>query len=576
MPDKGKEMTLLQSLLDCFSASKTMIKYVIERERNGHIEYELPLNDIKAWWQLLFSRDLVALSVAPRSHDKQLSKDALSAFVRHTVNDKNKSIVEKNLIPHLKGARCAGLISDEVSHLEHTIDLGVRAANSPWGKYSDSILSAKMKESADIQVYYEDAVRFLMQLFFEVPYKILKTDYSWFADCVDVSKDSAEKYTTTQIITVFACALILCLNVQDDPSINKNIESYISSALESPQQQRIPEERDTVAKRKPIPPAEINELVDLARHKISVYEVRELRTPLHDEDVQIIYIIIELILADYYKDILHISAGQWLNSSNELRAHDILSAYIHEWKAFLYEDYRAAFSAQMHKSESSVSSEKLYETRCSLERAMNSREKHCKITARKDANFIKNKAPQFEMGTKLDAMAVQLKKEISELKGKLHYSNLKKELASAFGPDVFNGVDQMIRENPEFKDFVYEYLLPFYDALAQDDEERVYEIQTIEGYEYLVWETLTIEGQTYSYLVSTEDAFDHAILKNEVDEDGTEYYTFPESEEEHELVFKSFALDYLMKMKRYLEKAERKKQTIEDENQKNGDYLLDR
>lgn len=231
MSETVKEKTLLQSLLDCFSASKTMIEYVFEREVNGQKRYELPLTNVVDWWKIIFSKDIVSLSIAPRSHDKQINKDTLSAFVRSIVNDKNKSVVEKNIIPHLEGTRCIDIISGEVSHLEHTIDLGVRAKYSPWVSSSDRLSSEEMKASEEVRIHYDDAVRFLMQLFCGEPYDILLNKYAWLAECIDASELNVEHYSTNQILSVFACALILCLNITEVPEINNNITTYIKSVI---------------------------------------------------------------------------------------------------------------------------------------------------------------------------------------------------------------------------------------------------------------------------------------------------------------------------------------------------------
>ena len=341
MPEIIEEKTLLQSLLDCFSSSKTVIKYVFEREINGHRKYELPLNNVVEWWRLLFSKNIVALSIAPRSHDKQLSKDALSAFVRYIVNDKNKSIVEKNMIPHFKGSHCQDLISGEVSHLEHTIDLGVRAAHSSWDLYSDTLPSEKLKESADVQIHYEDAIRFLMQLFCGTPYEILMEKYSWFAECINTSAAAIENYTSNQILTVFACALILCLNITDVSEVNKNIETYVKYVISH--HENAEDVEDGTATRKELQQREISPAtretpvsssIDVtirkAALKINLYEIQHGRKPLDESAELIIRGIIDSIMANLYDDILSVSAQLWNQFNIEQKAQAILKAYVHE------------------------------------------------------------------------------------------------------------------------------------------------------------------------------------------------------------------------------------------------------
>lgn len=346
MPEVFEEKTLLQSLLDCFASSKTVIKYVIERDLNGHKKYDLPLNNIVEWWKLLFSKNIVALSIAPRSHDKQLSKDALSAFVRYIINDKNKSIVEKNLIPHFKGPHCHDLISGEVSHLEHTIDLGVRAAYSSWDAYSDTLSGEKLKESADVQIHYEDAVRFLMQLFCGAPYEILLDRYSWFAECINTSSPEIDHYSTNQILTIFACALILCLNITEVSEVNANIESYIKSVISLPENGETHDEesaprsknenigshqrRESQSKSEKSGSSSMDATILKAALKINLYEIKHGRTPLDESAELIIKGIIDSIMADLYDDILSISAQLWNQFNIEQKAQAILKAYVHE------------------------------------------------------------------------------------------------------------------------------------------------------------------------------------------------------------------------------------------------------
>lgn len=332
MPEKNEEMTLLQSLLDCFASSRSMIKYVMEHEVKGHMRYELPLNNVVEWWKLLFSKNLVALSIAPRSHDKKLSKDTLSAFVRHVMNDKNKSVMERNMLPHLGGARYQEMITEEISHLEHTIDLGVRSAHSPWDKFSDSLSGERLKKSEDVQIYYDDAVRFLMELFLGAPYEILLRDYKWFADCVG-NMTGVEDYTQEQILATFACALILCLNVTDSPQINANIESYIRSVFEPGEKSTKEKTDSSEAVHEPEEPPDVSVMegtIKRAALKINMYELSKGRKPL-DEGVELVIDgIIDSILMDLYVDILGVSAQLWKAFDIEQKAQTILRAYVHE------------------------------------------------------------------------------------------------------------------------------------------------------------------------------------------------------------------------------------------------------
>lgn len=349
MPEKTEGKTLLKSLLDCFSSAKSIIKYVVEHEINGRKRYELPLDNVVEWWKLLFSKNIVALSIAPRSQTKQLSKDTLSSFVRYVINDKNNSVVEKNFIPHFAGPRCRDLISEEVTHLEHTLDLGVRAAHSPWDNYADSISCERMKESSEVQIHYEDALKFLMQLFMGIPYEILLKKYSWFADCISLTSDSKPvEYTSEQIISIFACALILCLNITELPQINDNIEAYIKSVLsfngdgEGPTRDEsakdsLPKEAHTSESVAIVNSdsnrTNINTTIKKAALKINLYEIQQGRKPLGVGLEPVIMDIIDSIMEDLYADILRVSAQLWQDFNIEQKAQTILKAYIHELRS---------------------------------------------------------------------------------------------------------------------------------------------------------------------------------------------------------------------------------------------------
>ena len=230
--NKSKDMTLLQSLLEIFSSSESLIRYVVEKKHNEKITYERPSKNVVEWWKLLYCKSIVALSVAPQSQDQQLSKDALSAFVRKVINDKNKSIVEKRLNPRLMSSKCGELISEEIEHLEQTIQLGVRAAHSPYDTYTLKIQEASLKHYDDVKIFIDEAIEFLEQLFFGVPLEIITKEHMWFAKTIsEPLRDRASRYTKEQILSMIACSLVLALNVSELPEINSNIEEFLRSVF---------------------------------------------------------------------------------------------------------------------------------------------------------------------------------------------------------------------------------------------------------------------------------------------------------------------------------------------------------
>ena len=232
MASNTDDVTLLQAIRDCFSSSKACIKYVSEKEINGEQVFVTFYNNWIEWWQILFSKDIVSLTIAPGSFDKKLSKDVLSVFSKGIVNDKNNYILDANIIPHLTGKRGMKLIDNEKAHLKNVIDLGVRAKNSKGANDERQISGKDLKPSSDVRLYYQDALDFLMQQFLQSPYEILKKEHPWFIDCIDdfVSKD-AEEYPEEHVITLYACALILCLNLKKTQEINDNIKRCLESVF---------------------------------------------------------------------------------------------------------------------------------------------------------------------------------------------------------------------------------------------------------------------------------------------------------------------------------------------------------
>lgn len=339
MPKKQEETTLLQSLFDCFASSKTVIRYVFERESDGHVKYTLPLNNVIDTWELVYSKSIVSLSIAPRSHSKKLSKDSLSAFTRHDFNDKNKSIVEKNILPHFSGPKCSDLLSEEVLHLNHTIDLGVRAAQSPWERYADSLPGEKLKGSEEVQIFFDDAVSFLMHLFLGEPYEILSRKYPWFARIVSpAGNPEIQRFSNQQVLSLFACALVLSLNVTDSAQINDNIDAFLRSVFSGELSGSDPEEASPPAKKEEEEPphtasasfgsAPRTDNDDVIRVASKMIHFRDKRHPKIGAEMELeIRDIIDDLEQGVYEDFFGISAKLWEEYDKKTRAQTIYNIY---------------------------------------------------------------------------------------------------------------------------------------------------------------------------------------------------------------------------------------------------------
>ena len=227
-----KRITLLQSLLKCFSDSESLIRYVVETQDKGKKVYTiLSSKSVVERWKILYCKNIVSLSIARGSHSGQLGKDALSAFTRKVVNSTNKTIVDQ-LTPRLTGPKCSKLIAEEVEHLERTIELGVRAANSPYDSYTLKIQEDSLKSLEDVQIFFDEAVELLEQLFLASPYEIINRENEWFTRAFPkLNEEKSEHYTKDQVLSLMACALILGLNVNDVPQINSNIEEFLISVF---------------------------------------------------------------------------------------------------------------------------------------------------------------------------------------------------------------------------------------------------------------------------------------------------------------------------------------------------------
>ena len=242
MSGSEKAITLLQSLFECFDNAQSLIMFVFKEEFEGRIKYTIPLKNIKDSWKLIYSKSLVTLSIAPRSHDKMLSDDALGSIKRHVINDKNKSII-KRIAPLLAKTQCSEILNEEIEHLMVTVDLGVRIKESFRGPRKsngerDYYTPNDIKTSDDVHILFDEAIHFLMGLFMDKPYEVLKLDYPWFAEIISPAENGdINSFSNEQVLAIFASALVLCFNIphkEVNPihqEINGRIDNFLRAVI---------------------------------------------------------------------------------------------------------------------------------------------------------------------------------------------------------------------------------------------------------------------------------------------------------------------------------------------------------
>ena len=118
--------------------------------------------------------------------------------------------------------------------------------------------------------------------------------------------------------------------------------------------------------------------------------------------------------------------------------------------------------------------------------------------------------------------------------------------------DPFASLNKLLDENPAFKgtfDTVYSLL----DDGGDPDEMTEVECVEIDGHDYIIAKTIEIAGNTYLYLVNEDDVMDFLVQKVIV-EDGEEYITGLDSDNEFELVQAYLQRDFLMQLKEKLKK----------------------
>ena len=220
-------ITLFESLLNCFKSSnnKQKIRYVKkEKDKNCYINIS---NNICDWWKILFSDEIVAFT---KTND-QLKDDRLSCFRRNKLDAKIKKNVKKINDQFSSESLFLGLIKGEIEHLDNTIKLAVKVAHSNWNNTLCKLDINDLTQS-NIDSFYSVALNDLCVLFFDNPFEILAEKHKWFTDIIgDKSNYCSVGFSNEQILTLYACALLLTLNVERIVQIDENIKNYLKSVF---------------------------------------------------------------------------------------------------------------------------------------------------------------------------------------------------------------------------------------------------------------------------------------------------------------------------------------------------------
>ena len=118
MNQESKIKSLLDALLRYFEDFNGEVPY-FEPTGDGSRYVEAIHGDshsILTFWELLFCQDINALSIAPRSRNRTLNKDALGALRRNVINDKSQAIIRRNYIPNFSSSRGLTVMEGQKKH----------------------------------------------------------------------------------------------------------------------------------------------------------------------------------------------------------------------------------------------------------------------------------------------------------------------------------------------------------------------------------------------------------------------------------------------------------------------------
>lgn len=240
MDQKEKLESLLDALLRYFEDFNAQTPYY-ETSADGKRYVPVIQGDnrsILAFWELLFCREIRALSIAPRSRSKSLNKDALGALRRNVINDKSKSIIQRNLIPHFSNSRGPEVMEAQKNHLLDIIERSIRAKYSkktkdPRRPEDHFIWEYDLKKKEEITVYLYRLIDLLRESFEGEPASLLDKRYHWFYQMIAqaIEEGIEDDVSEERFFAILSAALVLSLNFVQNPGVNERIQEFLMRYL---------------------------------------------------------------------------------------------------------------------------------------------------------------------------------------------------------------------------------------------------------------------------------------------------------------------------------------------------------
>lgn len=240
MNQESKIKSLLDVLLRYFEDLNGEVPYYEQtKDESRYVEaIHGDSRSILTFWELLFCEEIVALSIAPRSRNRTLNKDALGALRRNVINDKSQAIVRRNYVPHLSNSRSPEVMEAQKKHLLEMVERSVRARYSkktrdPRRPEDRFVWEKDLKSRKEVEVYLYQIIDILREAFQKEPSEILEEKYHWFYRMVQEAIDTGiqDDPSEERFFAILAATLVLSLNFVEDEGINKRIREFLTRYL---------------------------------------------------------------------------------------------------------------------------------------------------------------------------------------------------------------------------------------------------------------------------------------------------------------------------------------------------------
>lgn len=300
MNQESKIKSLLDALLRYFEDFNGEVPY-FEPTGDGSRYVEAIHGDshsILTFWELLFCQDINALSIAPRSRNRTLNKDALGALRRNVINDKSQAIIRRNYIPNFSSSRGLTVMEGQKKHLRNVVEMSIQAKYSkktrdPRRTEDRFVWTKDLKSREEVVVYLYQLIDLLRETFQREPMRILNEKYQWFYQLVQEALDASieDDSSEERFFAVLAAALVLSLNFVQDEGTNEKIREFLLRYL-MPKTQKAPKKKFVSHKKEAARTDEERKLLAKSAIFVNRRFGREMDQDLIDELETIIYALI--------------------------------------------------------------------------------------------------------------------------------------------------------------------------------------------------------------------------------------------------------------------------------------------